>query len=319
MNTPSVSVITPCYNAEPHVAQALQSVREQSFPDWEHVVVDDGSTDRSAAIVAALAEGDARLKLIKQPNGGITRARNAGFDHASPHSRYLLFFDADDRLEPDMLSTLVAHLDAHPDAAVAYCDFGVIDAAGEPVAERRIWTDRYVPAPFGLRRLPDHATETPFLSLFGSFCGGMLPSNAVLRRSHYERVCGWDEVFGQPSEDTDLFLRLALEAQVHFVPQTLVRYRRHAAQATQTARARERAHVQERRLLQKWRAMPQADGRRARLIRQALRFRAGRMVPLFYARFARESLRDRRFGDAAVGALRATRRYLEYVAAYRRL
>src|SRR4051812_33422066 len=124
---PRISVVTPCYNAFAFIGRTIVSVFDQSYRDWEHIVVDDGSRDESAASVARLLPGEPRLRLIRQDNGGCARARNVGFDACSRDSEYLLFLDADDCLEPHMLKTMVDYLDAHPDVGMAYCDFGLID------------------------------------------------------------------------------------------------------------------------------------------------------------------------------------------------
>src|SRR5437899_2196138 len=108
---PKVSVVVPCYNAQQYLARTLESVRSQTLHDWECIVVDDGSTDRSAAVVDAYVEDDARVRLLRQPNAGVSRARNAGYAASRPESEYLLFLDADDVLEARMLETLVGHLD----------------------------------------------------------------------------------------------------------------------------------------------------------------------------------------------------------------
>ena len=99
-----VSIITPCYNAEKFIGKAIESVRAQTFTDWEHIIVDDGSTDNSAEIIASYTEIEPRLKLIRQSNNGMCMTRNNGFKFCSEQSQYLLFFDADDCLEPQMLA-----------------------------------------------------------------------------------------------------------------------------------------------------------------------------------------------------------------------
>src|SRR5262249_33469218 len=127
IEVPAVSIVTPCYNAGRFISRTVESVRRQTFAAWEHVVVDDGSTDDSAAVVTSLLASEPRLRLIRQANGGMSDARNNGFRACSPSSRYLLFLDADDCLEPGMLETLYRHLELHPEAGMAYCDHVHID------------------------------------------------------------------------------------------------------------------------------------------------------------------------------------------------
>lgn len=95
---PKVTIVIPLYNTEAFIADALESVLAQTFTDWECIVVNDGSTDRSAEIVEEYVKKDARIRLIHQPNQGVCGARNAGAAHASPDSQYLFFLDADDNV-----------------------------------------------------------------------------------------------------------------------------------------------------------------------------------------------------------------------------
>lgn len=100
---PAVSVIIPVYNTENYIAQALQSVRRQSLQDIEILVVDDGSTDGSAAVVRSVAATDPRVVLYSRPNGGVSAARNTGMEHA--RGEYTYFLDSDDLLEPGALES----------------------------------------------------------------------------------------------------------------------------------------------------------------------------------------------------------------------
>ena len=98
------SVVIPVYNVEAYIDECLCSVAAQSYKDWEAIVVDDGSTDDSAALAEAWAQKDERFRVLKQENRGLSAARNAGMDLAQ--GEYLLFLDADDWLEPDALQVL---------------------------------------------------------------------------------------------------------------------------------------------------------------------------------------------------------------------
>ena len=107
---PKLSVILPCYNGEPFVARALDSALGQSFRDLEVILVDDGSTDGSPAICDAYAARDSRVRVIHQPNAGLSAARNAGMELAA--GQYIAFLDADDWLVPDAYEKLFAALEA---------------------------------------------------------------------------------------------------------------------------------------------------------------------------------------------------------------
>ena len=99
-----VSVIIPIYNKEAYVEACLESLLKQDFKDFEIVIVDDGSSDRSGEICDRMAEEDSRIRVIHTPNGGVTAARRKGVEAAQ--GRYILFVDADDELLPHAIKTL---------------------------------------------------------------------------------------------------------------------------------------------------------------------------------------------------------------------
>lgn len=102
------SVIIPVYNVEKFLQVCLESLIGQSFPDWEAICVDDGSSDGSAAILADFASRDSRIKVISQSNAGTATARNTGL--RSAQGDYIFFLDSDDWLEPDSLGILANRL-----------------------------------------------------------------------------------------------------------------------------------------------------------------------------------------------------------------
>lgn len=101
MEAPKVSVIIPVYNTEEYVRDALNSITGQSLSELEIIVVNDGSTDGSLAVIEEIAAADPRIKIISQPNKGLSGARNAGIRHM--RGRYVYFMDSDDILDYDAL------------------------------------------------------------------------------------------------------------------------------------------------------------------------------------------------------------------------
>ena len=111
------SVIIPLYNKEPYVGKALQSVLDQSFIDYELIVVDDGSTDESARVAGeVLSKAAVDCQLIRQENAGVSAARNNGV--ARSKGDYLCFLDADDWWDPSFLAEMSALIDEYPDAGI---------------------------------------------------------------------------------------------------------------------------------------------------------------------------------------------------------
>ena len=120
-----VSVITAAHDAAAYLPAAIQSVLAQTFGDWEMIVVDDGSTDSTAAIAAGCGE---RVTLIRQEQAGVSAARNAALRHA--HGEYVAVLDADDAWLPAKLERQVAELDAHAGCGLCYTDASSMDESG---------------------------------------------------------------------------------------------------------------------------------------------------------------------------------------------
>ncbi len=111
---PVVSIIVPIYNREQYIARCIQSVCSQTFPDWELILSDDGSTDNTLSLCGSFAQADARIRVLNNPHGGVSAARNAGLEAAS--GQYIAFLDSDDSWEPDFLETAINICkENHPD------------------------------------------------------------------------------------------------------------------------------------------------------------------------------------------------------------
>ncbi len=120
-----VSVIIPVYNAEKTLASCVQSLLDQTYTDFELILIDDGSKDRSGQICDELREACAgrnvRCQVIHQENGGVSRARNCGMDHAN--GEFFVCVDSDDVVEPCYLEDLVRTAEAHPEFGHVICGF----------------------------------------------------------------------------------------------------------------------------------------------------------------------------------------------------
>ncbi len=267
---PKVSIITPCFNSEAFITQTIQSVQTQIFKDWEHIVVDDGSRDRSVEIIQANLSKDSNVRLVQQQNFGVARARNVGHNNSSPDSKYLLFLDGDDFVKPEMLELMVSYLDRHPDVGVLYCDRTYTNADGEPIETPKF--ARYEPTRWGIRTISPSEPETPFSAVFN--LAPIIPSVSLIRRSVYKQTEGWDEEFGQHYEDTNLFLNLAIRSRVHYIDQPLVYYRRHGNQSTASDDGK--FLIQEKKLYDLWLNKKDLTLQQIKLVNEAWRFRTGR-------------------------------------------
>lgn len=300
-----VSIITPCHEAGQFIETLLDSVATQSLADWEHIVVDDGSPDDSAQLVAAHVDREPRLRLIRQANAGAIAARNRGFAAADPTSEYVLFLDADDVLRPTMLERMVGYLDAHPDVSMAFCEPDWIDAEGQPVTYGSPGT-RYVATRRGVRILPADDPVTPFAALF--FWGRVSPSISVLRRDAYERAGGFSEDQGYYAEDLDLWLRVALKGTIHYVPDRLVLRRIHALNHGRRAEALK----QETRLFTRWVNAPWLTEQERHLVHETWRLRQRRLLPHLWRGWGWEHLRRGELAAALTCYLRSGKRIATY-------
>lgn len=204
-----ISVIMPCFNAQTFVEQAVRSALDQDYGDVELIVVNDGSTDASAEILARLAaEYPSRMTVVHQQNQGHVPAKNTGLKHAQ--GAYVAFLDADDYWSRDCMSKLHGGLHA-AQADLAYCG----------------WQNIGEEAPGGEPYLPPMYEAEDTVALFLKDCPW--PIHAVLlRRYLLERVGGFSERMFT-SMDYDLWLRLlAVTRNIVRVPEILAFYRWHA-------------------------------------------------------------------------------------------
>ena len=295
---PRVTIVTCCWNSEAYIGRTIESVRAQTFADLEHVIVDDGSPGDFTGAVGPFAASEPRIRIVRQRNGGLCNARNSGHRAASPDAEYLLFLDADDCMEPDMLAALVAELDEHPEAGMAFCDRTIIDADDRPIdAFRDSWIPRLVPHGLGARRLRPDEPETPFVAFYAYSVA--VPSLTLLRRSTFEVLGAWDESLGPIYDDTDMWLRVTLVATARYVPRRLLRRRIHGDQLTRTAAGDERRSDAQRRFDAKWRDPRWLDDRDRKRVAAAGRLKDGRLGPYLWFSWAGERLRRRQWLEAA--------------------
>ena len=118
------SIIVPVYNCTKSLNYCAQSVLQQTYPDWQLILVDDGSSDGSGELCDRLAAENERIQVIHKPNGGVSSARNVGVDVAT--GEYIVFCDSDDYLEPDYLEVLLETAKNNPDCGHIWCCFQTV-------------------------------------------------------------------------------------------------------------------------------------------------------------------------------------------------
>jgi glycosyltransferase involved in cell wall biosynthesis len=205
-----VSVITPAYNAQAFIGETIASVINQSYPHWEMVIIDDGSTDGTGDVIQTYL-GDTRIKYVYQKNQERAVARNNGIRLAA--GKYIAFLDADDMWLPDKLKIQVEYLETHPEIGLCFTHYLLMDKSGSPLG---------MPA-------------THFKQGRDQFCNllevNFIPNSTVIvPRAVFEQVGWFDETlpaFG--SEDWDMWLRIVRFHPIHFIDQPLMLYRLHSS------------------------------------------------------------------------------------------
>ncbi len=192
---PTISVIIPTFNRCGLLKEAVESVRRQTLEDLEIIVVDDGSTDDTASMVAGI--GDARVKYFYKPNGGPASARNVGLRNAA--GEYVAFLDSDDLWTPEYLALLVGALERNSDYGAAYTTLVQVYPDGRVIKNHR-----------ARHCVSGRITEALWKKCF------VWPPATVMRRdvlaNHF-----FDEIL-PICEDADFFLRLSLRAKFLYVP-----------------------------------------------------------------------------------------------------
>src|SRR5579863_272896 len=203
---PRVSVIVPVFNGAATVGEALASVLAQSYPDFELIVVDDGSTDATAQVLASYADS---IKLISRANGGISAARNSGLRAAV--GEYVALLDCDDVWLPAMLERTVAALDAAPRAVLAYTDLAVIDSDGRALETALVGAE---------------TAHAPTLDEMLTRLWPIMPSAVVIRRRVLEAIGGFAEEFRSYGyEDAWCWMRARELGEFCYLPERLVKWR----------------------------------------------------------------------------------------------
>ena len=201
MDGPSVTVVVPAFNVGAYIGELLRSLSAQTLAAFEAVVVDDGSTDHTCAVIEAHA--DARVRLIRQANRGVSAARNAGL--AAARGTYVIFLDGDDLLHPQALERLSNALERHPDAVASYGTFIKIREDGEQQPDQKPLQRQHYPA-------GDILAQVIEQNIFAN--GG----HVLLRRDVALAIGGFDPGLSL-SEDWEFLCRAAARGDFVFIGQ----------------------------------------------------------------------------------------------------
>ncbi len=202
---PLVSIVIATYNCAPYLAEAIESVLAQTFSDYEIIIVDDGSTDDTAAVLASFGD---RIQVHAQRNQGVAAARNVGVAFAK--GSLIAFLDADDIFFPQKLEKQVALFKQSSSLAMVISGWQIVTCSGEVMSQAQPWKDR-----------PRLDLETAVLYKPAR------PSATMMRRAWFTRLNGFDSTLSS-AEDLDFLLRaIASGAEAAWLPEVLVSYRQH--------------------------------------------------------------------------------------------
>jgi glycosyltransferase involved in cell wall biosynthesis len=219
---PLASVVLPFLDEERYLEEAVQSVRDQKLADWELILVDDGSTNRSTSIARDLAAHDDRIRYVDHPdheNRGRSASRNLGVANAT--APYIAFLDADDVWMPGKLAEQVDVLEKMPDVAmvVGAIEYWYSWDLAATKADRIVLTggraDRRLDPP------------EPVLALYPLGPGGGAGITGLVRRSAFDAVGGFEERFRGLYDDQALLAKIYLRYPIYISPRTWYRYRQH--------------------------------------------------------------------------------------------
>ena len=217
--SPRVSIIIPLYNHERFIGEALRSVLSQTFTDFEVIVIDDGSTDRSPDIVRAVQ--DDRLRFFRQENQGASRTLNRGIELS--RGAFIAILNSDDIFYPERIGEALRAFEEDPSTGAVVSHLEFIDEEGtqvrSPVGPDEYWTDQDPETSF-------RGTGQIVLNLLaGNFL--ITSSNLICRREVFDDIGLFSDL--RYTHDYDLFLRLCLGKKVHLIERPLLKYRLHGA------------------------------------------------------------------------------------------
>lgn len=202
MPIPKVSIIVPCFNQAQYLDEALQSIYEQTYLEWECIIVNDGSSDTTEQIAQQWEARDSRFIYLYKENGGVSSARNLGIKTAK--AEFILTLDADDKFEATFLEKALAVLVLNP-------GIGIVSSWG-----------RYFISDKQMQVFKSTATSvTDFL-----FHNGVNNGSSLFRKACWEQVGGYDENPENGYEDWEFYLRVcAMGWKVHIIEEVLFYYR----------------------------------------------------------------------------------------------
>ncbi len=205
--TPLVSIIVPAFNAAAFLGETIASVQQQTFTQWELIILDDGSTDATAAIAEQAQKNDSRIRLIRQPNAGLSTTRNRGIERS--RGELIAFLDADDRWQAKKLEIHWQAFQSKPELDISFAQVEFLNLSGQPMGQ-----------------FSKGACTSLQPELFLSENPTSTPSTWVVRKSVFEKVGGFCETL-RHDEDLEWLIRASCTDSlcIEGIDQVLTGYR----------------------------------------------------------------------------------------------
>jgi glycosyltransferase involved in cell wall biosynthesis len=220
-----ISIIIPCYNAEKYIADTIQSVINQTYSNWELIIVNDGSTDNSKLIIEGFLNDYPNIKLINKQNTGVSDSRNIGMSEAQ--GEFIALLDADDIWEIGNLSTKIDAIERLPDVDWVFSDAFDADENMQII------------------KVANQGTDNEILNSILLWEGEVVPypcSNIVFRKKCFDQGIKFDPLFSTAA-DQDFTLQLAKNHNAYYIKQPLWRYRIHNNNMSKNVSLMEKDHI----------------------------------------------------------------------------
>ena len=204
MNLQLISVIVPCYNQAQYLSEALESVLQQTYTNWECLIINDGSQDNTKEVAEEWQQSDSRFKHLYKENGGLSSARNYGIENSK--GNYILLLDADDKYHSTFMEKGIRILLNNPKV-------GVITS----------WLQK-----FDDKNNFYHIYKTPGGNKASFLFDNLSIGTSLFRKECWLETGGYDEKMKKGYEDWEFYIRLTQKWNVEVIPEVLFYYRKHS-------------------------------------------------------------------------------------------
>jgi glycosyltransferase involved in cell wall biosynthesis len=227
MKNQLISIVMPAYNTSKFIVKAIESVINQTYQNWELIIVNDGSTDNTLKKVEKIKITDNRISVYSISNSGVSFARNFGFFQSNNTSTHLYFMDSDDIIGNNFLEIMIKSMKDFK-ARICFCDYNYIDKQGIKINNRYKFNN-YEFGFFGIRKITSPVKFVGFETIYTECV--ISESNVIWEKKLFFEFCGWNKHL-KFAEGRELYYKVAMKYNFLFLNQPLFNYRIHNNQTT---------------------------------------------------------------------------------------